>query len=464
MNTPPLDRREHSARRTRRTRQTRESRTTGCIRCAVLMAGLALTAPRGYSQDPEPPSQERRAAQDEHKRYFLFGDPQAAAQKSKSGASLLIVLPGGDGSADFRPFVGNVFREALPEGFLLAQLVAVKWTPGQEITWPTERNFVDGQKFPTEQFIADVIADVGTLAKLDPQQIFTLSWSSGGPAAYAAALQPSSPIRGSFIAMSVFKPEILPPLESAKGRAFYIYHSPEDKVCPPRMAKQAFEQLRKAGALVRQTEYKGGHGWHGNVYDDIQTGVIWLQRTVRSGKTAAAAPRETPAEPPSAAGSEAAPSPRRNLAVNGGFEDGRGAWMTINNSGNTAFEIDHEQKKEGAQSMRLKRSGPGQFDVLRLNVPELGAPVSLAVSAWVRGEKVSNAYLKFFMYDAAGKSLIDDVDVRKMTGDSDWRQLRKTFGVPDGAKSAAVMIVVAGDGTLWVDDVRVEVVAEREKK
>ncbi|MCG3127824.1 MAG: hypothetical protein CHACPFDD_02696 [Phycisphaerae bacterium] len=432
-------------------------------RAAALLAVAVLLAPRARAQDSEPPSQECHAAQDQNKRYFLFGDANVAAGKSKSGASLLIVLPGGDGSAEFRPFVGNIFREALPEGFLLAQLVAVKWTPEQETVWPTERNFVDGQKFSTEQFIADVIADVSTLAKIDPQQIFTLSWSSGGPAAYAAALQPSSPIRGSFIAMSVFKPEILPPLENGKGRAFYIYHSPEDKSCPPRMAKQAFEQLRKAGALVRQVEYKGGHGWHGNVYEDMQAGIIWLQRTARSGKTAAA-PRDKPAEPPAPTTAEAAPAARRNLAANGGFEEGLGTWMTINNSNNSAFELDTEQKKEGAQSLRLKRSGTGQFDVLRLNVPELGAPVSLAVSAWVRGEKVSNAYFKFYMYDAAGKSLIDDVDIRRMTGNSDWRQVRKTFGVPDGAVSAAVMFVMAGDGTLWVDDVRVEVVAEREKK
>ena len=36
---------------------------------------------------------------------------------------------------------------------------------------------------------------------------------------------------GTFVAMSVFKPDLLPSLKPAKGRAFCILHSPDDKVC-----------------------------------------------------------------------------------------------------------------------------------------------------------------------------------------------------------------------------------------
>ena len=55
----------------------------------------------------------------------------------------------------------------------------------------------------------------------------------------------------SFIAMSVYRPHLLPPLKSAAGRRFYILHSPGDKVCPPRMAEQARDDLMKAGAAVK---------------------------------------------------------------------------------------------------------------------------------------------------------------------------------------------------------------------
>ena len=131
--------------------------------------------------------------------------------------------------------------------------------------------------FSTEEFIDAVIEDVGGKYKLDPERVFTLTWSSSGPAAYAASLT-SKKITGSFIAMSVFKPDLLPPLEKAQGHAYFLYHSPDDRVCPYRMAEQAARDLEKGGATVKLTTYEGGHGWRGNLYDDIRAGVEWLEK------------------------------------------------------------------------------------------------------------------------------------------------------------------------------------------
>ena len=78
--------------------------------------------------------------------------------------------------------------------------------------------------------------------------------------------------------MSVFKPEQLPPLENAKGRYFAIQHSPDDRVCPIRMAKDAEQQLTANGAIVKFTEYPGGHGWSGNVYGRIRDNLDWLSQ------------------------------------------------------------------------------------------------------------------------------------------------------------------------------------------
>jgi len=43
------------------------------------------------------------------------------------------------------------------------------------------------------------------------------------------------------------------------------------------MATTARDELKKNGAVVELATYEGGHGWHGNVFADIRTGIAWLQ-------------------------------------------------------------------------------------------------------------------------------------------------------------------------------------------
>ncbi len=219
------------------------------------------------------------AGGDARKRFFLLGPKTEKAPKR--GYGLLLVLPGGDGSTAFHPFVKNVFENAVGEGWLLAQPVAVKWTEDQQIVWPTAKSKASKMKFTTEELIAAVVKEVGEKHDLDPRRIFTLSWSSSGPACYAASLAKGTPVTGSFVAMSVFKPDYLPSLGAAKGHAYYIYHSKEDRVCPFRMAEDAREKLEEKGAEVEFRTYEGGHGWHGDVFGDIRAGLAWLERAVK---------------------------------------------------------------------------------------------------------------------------------------------------------------------------------------
>jgi predicted esterase len=225
------------------------------------------------------PSQDLRAGGDSDKRYFLIG-PAKGSKAPAAGRGLVVILPGGDGSAEFHPFVKRIFKNSLPEGYVAAQPVAVKWSEKQMVVWPTEglKKLVKDAKFTTEEFVAAVVEDVGTKHALDRKRVFVLGWSSSGPAAYAAVLQEKPAVTGAFVAMSVFKPDTLPPLERAKGRPVYLYHSPDDRVCPFRMAKQAEKDLATAGAAVKLAEYQGGHGWRGGLYDEIRDGVAWLEK------------------------------------------------------------------------------------------------------------------------------------------------------------------------------------------
>jgi len=241
----------------------------------LLLALLAIRPLLAQDDVADVKSQDLCVDNDEHKRFFLIG-PGENERSPANGFGLIVVLPGGDGSADFHPFVKRIFKYAAPKGFLLAEPVAVKWTKDQEITWPTANTKTAGMKFTTEEFVGAVIDDTQKRYQIDPKQVFTLSWSSGGPAAYVISTSQRK-VTGSFIAMSVFCPADLT-LAGAKGQAYYLYHSPGDGVCPFRMSQEAEKTLETAGAKVKLVHYDGGHGWHGNVFGDIRDGLQWLQK------------------------------------------------------------------------------------------------------------------------------------------------------------------------------------------
>src|SRR5262245_21670818 len=194
-----------------------------------------------------------------------------------AGYKLLIVMPGGDGGADFLPFVKRIYKNVLSKDYLAMQLVAPVWAENQRIIWPTEKNKVRDQKVSVEEFIKQAVADVKKQTKLNDKHIYTLSWSSSGPAAYAASLRKDTPVTGSFVAMSVFKASELPNLRLAKDKRYYILHSQADQVCPYRMAVTARDSLREAGAKVEFAEYSGGHGWQDDPFGNMGKGIKWLE-------------------------------------------------------------------------------------------------------------------------------------------------------------------------------------------
>lgn len=209
---------------------------------------------------------------------YLLVPPKAKSAAEKEQA-LLIVLPGGDGSADFHPFVKRIHENALSEDFVLAQPLARQWTPNQKIVWPTVGSKSDDMQYTTEELIEAVIEDVRKKHKIDPRRIYLLAWSSGGPAAYATVMQKETQVNGALIAMSVFKPKQLPDPKNAKNRSIYVLHSPDDKICPYWMAQAAQETLSDADMRTTLVDYPGGHGWKGNVYANIRQGIEWLQKT-----------------------------------------------------------------------------------------------------------------------------------------------------------------------------------------
>jgi predicted esterase len=228
------------------------------------------------------PSVDLRAGGDARKRYFLIGarKDRKEAKPPAEGYGLLIVLPGGDGGANFNTFLRKVYKNSLDKRWLIAQAVAPKWDEKQfrQVVWPRAGLRYPAAKFTTEQFIDAVLVDVKARVPVDPRRVFLLGWSSGGPPCYSMALRKDSPITGAFIAMSVFHPKQLPALANARGRAFYLLQSPDDDVTPIQFAEAAEKVLRAAGARVKLERSKGEHGWQGDVWGRIADGVTWLEK------------------------------------------------------------------------------------------------------------------------------------------------------------------------------------------
>jgi predicted esterase len=223
------------------------------------------------------PSRDVAADGDPMKRFFLIG-PREKKKAPKEGWGCLIVMPGGDGSADFHGFVKNIWANGCPDDFVVVQLVAPKWEPDPKVIWPMDPGDQEGMKFATREQLDATLADVVKVqkTKLDPRRTYLLAWSSGGPPTWRMALAEKPPVTASYIAMSVFHEGELQ-LSRAKGRAFFLDHSPEDATCKFADAQRAKEKLSKEGAAIELVTYKGGHGWHDDPMARLRKGIAWME-------------------------------------------------------------------------------------------------------------------------------------------------------------------------------------------
>ncbi|MBL8843106.1 MAG: hypothetical protein JNL90_16420 [Planctomycetes bacterium] len=223
------------------------------------------------------PARDLLADGDAMKRYFLIG-PREKKKAPKEGWACLVVMPGGPGGPEFHGFVKNLWDSCCPEEFVVVQLVAPKWVEQPKVIWPSEPGDQQGMKFTTREQIDATLADVEKVqkVKLDRKRLYQLAWSSSGPNAYRFALEEKPLFAASYIAMSVFKENGLQ-LSRAKGRAFFLDHSPEDTTCKFAEAERAKEKLAKEGATVELVTYKGGHGWSDDPMARLKKGIAWME-------------------------------------------------------------------------------------------------------------------------------------------------------------------------------------------
>jgi erythromycin esterase len=144
-----------------------------------------------------------------------------------------------------------------------------------------------------------------------------------------------------------------------------------------------------------------------------------------------------------------------NLALNGGFETGMAGWKTQDVSGTMKASLDPKTRKSGKGSGHVVKTGGFAGDWIFLPVKGLPGGGKVAVSAWVKGKSLGNCWLKFFVFDAAGASIVEDCDVQMLRGSFDWREISRTFTLPAGAVRGELRLCMFMGGEAWIDDVKV---------
>ena len=407
-----------------------------CVVLAGLLLGLAVpAAAQGKPAAKSKPLPERTTRHElsalPQSCYFLTEPKRQVAAGRALG--LLVVLPGGNGSEEFLPFVAGSLSECAPTAFLCAMLTAPKWAPGQKIVWPTKALPEAGMQYPTEDYGRAVIDDVGKRHQLDASKIVLLGWSSSGPAIHEVLASGKSPSQRAYVAMSVWKGKDAAAVAATKGMRIVLDQSRDDKVTPFVQAEQALQMLTAAGATVRMMAHKGDHGWTDAPLPRVTEGLRWLLS-------------DEPAPKPE-------PQPVKkgdNLVLNGGFEDGTNKWFVKDNSRRFGVRSDGE-RKEGSKSMHVSKSGTVPVDFVRQEF-DIPGPGRMTFRAWVKGEAVTNAFIKVFLYDAAGKPIDENVDVLHLQGDVAWTRLERTWDTT-GAVKGEVQVLMVAPGEVWLDGV-----------
>lgn len=178
--------------------------------------------------------------------------------------------------------------------------------------------------------------------------------------------------------------------------------------------------------------------------------------------------------PPAVAPDKAAKALSAVPLVNAGFEStvpGKvGApegWWAVQHAGPLSYTFEHDTKIRhgGERSLRVTNVGPEPFGAIYQTVlASAYRGRTLRLSAWLRTEGTSgNRYgsgagLK--LHSVRGGYPIDLIEMRRdaVHGTTDWARYEIALKVPAEAETLEAGVVLFGPGTVWLDDVALDVV------
>ena len=129
-----------------------------------------------------------------------------------------------------------------------------------------------------------------------------------------------------------------------------------------------------------------------------------------------------------------------------------------------AGAMDCQVRREGKCALRLTASQGGAKPVVQINQTVPAAEVQGAMvrlSGWIKVAGHTSGQASFWMKVQAPEAggAFDNMLRRSPRGDTDWQQFEITLPVAPKAQTISIGALVAGEGTAWFDDLRLEAIA-----
>jgi hypothetical protein len=159
----------------------------------------------------------------------------------------------------------------------------------------------------------------------------------------------------------------------------------------------------------------------------------------------------------------APPSPQNHDLSNLGFEGGIEGWELYGSKPQDySIGSDNVVVHKGIASGYIKsirRNATGFGTMMHSFNAGIYRGKRVRMTAYVKTEKISGWSGLWMRVDGPGKqSIIDNMENRPITGDSEWTRYECVLEVPEGSKAILFGILIEGNGKAWVDDFNFEIV------
>jgi hypothetical protein len=170
---------------------------------------------------------------------------------------------------------------------------------------------------------------------------------------------------------------------------------------------------------------------------------------------------------------QAAPATQRTMLVNPGFESDKPGdhsdvegWYMYQHAGEPsyAFVLDATSKRGGTRSMRIDNIGSQPYGSIAQVLPGAAfAGKTIRFSGWLRAKGVTGDGAYLFVIAERGGAIAahDFMGGKEVKGDLDWALYTVTLAIPPFTDLLRVGATLQGPGSVWFDDVSIEIVAAR---
>ena len=164
--------------------------------------------------------------------------------------------------------------DALSERYYVAIAIRPRRGSAVDALWLTRKESASTPTaISTETFAEQIVQQLRANYAIDGERIYLLADGKAGTAGYACALQKETVFRGFGLLSAPFRSALLPPLDAARNRRFFLALGLQGGGASDALASAAEPILKQHGALVQAERVKTG-----TLSDAVQNAVRWLSR------------------------------------------------------------------------------------------------------------------------------------------------------------------------------------------